>query len=479
MAVADAALRTRTDRARILREQLARRIVVIDGAMGTMIQRHGLSEEDYRGERFADSRASLQGANDLLCLTRPEVIRDIHVAYLAAGADLIETNTFSANRISLADYGLERVAEELNREAAGLARSAADAVEAAEPERVCWVVGAMGPTNRTASISPDVGDPGARNVTFAELVTAYTEQARGLVRGGADILMVETAFDTLNAKAALFALSGVLAELGLDLPVMMSGTITDQSGRTLSGQTPEAFYNSIAHGVQPGPGRERGLLSVGLNCALGIDQLRPYLEELSEVAEVPVSCYPNAGLPNEFGEYDDTPEHMAAVAKEYAEAGFLNIVGGCCGTTPEHVRAMADAIRDLPPRAVPARPRRTRLSGPGLAVRERGRAHQRDRLAALRAAHQGGRLRDGGRGRAPAGSGRRAGHRREHGRGPARRRGCHATLPQPARRRARDRTHSGHGRFLGLAGHRGRPQDPAGQGRRELDLAEGRRGGVP
>jgi len=363
MAVADAALRTRTDRARILREQLARRIVVIDGAMGTMIQRHGLSEEDYRGERFADSRASLQGANDLLCLTRPEVIRDIHVAYLAAGADLIETNTFSANRISLADYGLERVAEELNREAAGLARSAADAVEAAEPERVCWVVGAMGPTNRTASISPDVGDPGARNVTFAELVTAYTEQARGLVRGGADILMVETAFDTLNAKAALFALSGVLAELGLDLPVMMSGTITDQSGRTLSGQTPEAFYNSIAHGVQPGPGRERGLLSVGLNCALGIDQLRPYLEELSEVAEVPVSCYPNAGLPNEFGEYDDTPEHMAAVAKEYAEAGFLNIVGGCCGTTPEHVRAMADAIRDLPPRAVPARPRRTRLSG--------------------------------------------------------------------------------------------------------------------
>jgi len=363
MAVVDAKVRTPADRARTLKEQVAQRILVIDGAMGTMIQRHRLTEEGFRGERFADVSASLQGANDLLCLTQPGIIRDIHVAYLEAGADLVETNTFSANRISLADYGLEDVAEELNREAAALARSAADDVEAADPERVCWVVGAMGPTNRTASISPDVGDPGARNVTFAELVAAYTEQARGLVHGGADILMVETAFDTLNAKAALFALSGVLADLGLDLPVMMSGTITDQSGRTLSGQTPEAFYNSIAHGVQPGPGRERGLLSVGLNCALGIDQLRPYLEELSDVAEVPVSCYPNAGLPNEFGEYDDTPEHMAAVAREYAEAGFLNIVGGCCGTTPEHIRAMAAAVAEVPPRRRSARPRRTRLSG--------------------------------------------------------------------------------------------------------------------
>ena len=350
-------------RAGLIREELQRRILVLDGAMGTMIQRHELSEEDFRGQRFADSDSDLFGANDILCLSQPALIRDIHAEYLEAGADLIETNTFNANRISLADYGLQEIARELNRAAARLARDAADDVEARDPSRTCWVAGALGPTNRTASISPDVGDPGARNVTFDELVCAYQEQAHGLLEGGVDILLIETAFDTLNAKAALYALSLVLAEAGVDTPVMMSGTITDQSGRTLSGQTPEAFYNAIAHGVHPGPGRESGLLSVGLNCALGIDQLRPHLEELSDVARLPISCYPNAGLPNEFGEYDDTPEHMASVTSDFVDAGFLNIVGGCCGTTPDHIRAIADVVAGRQPRTVPEPPRHTRLSG--------------------------------------------------------------------------------------------------------------------
>ncbi len=350
-------------RARLLREELERRILVLDGAMGTMIQRHELSEEDFRGQRFANTDNALFGANDLLCLTQPALIRGIHAEYLQAGADLIETNTFSANRISLADYGLEEIAHELNRAAAQLAREAADEAEARDPSRTRWVVGALGPTNRTASLSPDVGDPGARNVTFDELVQAYQEQGRGLLEGGVDILMVETAFDTLNAKAALYALSLVLAESAVDTPVMMSGTITDQSGRTLSGQTPEAFYNAVAHGVHPGPGRDTGLLSVGFNCALGIDQLRPHLEELSEVARLPISCYPNAGLPNEFGEYDDTPDYMASVTSDFVDAGFLNIVGGCCGTTPDHIQAIAETVAGRAPRQVPEPPRRTRLSG--------------------------------------------------------------------------------------------------------------------
>ena len=341
--------RSRSERIDALDRALCERILVMDGAMGTMIQRHGLSEQDFRGERFENNSVSLEGANDLLCLSRPDLIRSIHSEFLLAGADLIETNTFNSNRISLEDYELSEISEELNRKAASLAREAADAVEEANPDRICWVAGALGPTNRTASLSPDVGDPGARNVTFDELVRAYSEQTKGLVDGGADILLVETAFDTLNAKAALYAISTVLEEIDEDLPVMVSGTITDQSGRTLSGQTPEAFYNSVAHGAQPGPGRRRGLLSVGLNCALGIDQLRPFLEELSEAAAVPVSCYPNAGLPNEFGEYDDTAKHMAAVTREYAEAGFINIVGGCCGTTPEHIRAIADSVADVEP----------------------------------------------------------------------------------------------------------------------------------
>ncbi len=363
MATVETKARTRAERWRRLTEELARRILIIDGAMGTMIQRHEPTEEDYRGTRFADWTKPLMGANDLLCLTRPNVIRDIHAAYIAAGADLVETNTFSANRISLADYGLEGIAEELNVEAARLARAAADEAEASDPERVVWVAGAIGPTNRTASISPDVNDPGARGVSFDELVAAYAEQARGLLKGGADVLIIETAFDTLNAKAALYAVSGVLAELELDAPVLMSGTITDQSGRTLSGQTAEAFYHSVAHGVQPGPGRRSGLTSVGLNCALGIDQLRPFLEELASVAPLPISCYPNAGLPNEFGGYDDTPEHMAEVTRDFAESGFVNLVGGCCGTTPDHIAAIAEAVAGLPPRKLPELPKRTRLSG--------------------------------------------------------------------------------------------------------------------
>jgi len=359
--------RTRAVRAGELRDHLQRRILLLDGAMGTMIQRAGLDEASFRGERFADHPYLLDGANDLLAVTQPEVIAEIHRAYFAAGSDMVETNTFNATSISMADYGLENEVREINRAAARLARGVADEFEAANPDRPRWVVGSMGPTNRTCSLSPDVGDPGARNVTFDELAEAYAEQALGLLEGGADILMVETVFDTLNAKAALFALSGVLEDLGEAVPVMVSGTITDQSGRTLSGQTPEAFYNSIRHGVQPGAGLPggipNGLLSVGLNCALGADQLRPYLEEISTVADVPVSCHPNAGLPNEFGEYDETPEKMAAVVADFAQAGLLNIAGGCCGSTPDHIEAMAEALQGIAPRTIPHPPVRTRLAG--------------------------------------------------------------------------------------------------------------------
>ena len=335
----------------------------MDGAMGTMIQRHSLNEDDFRGDLFPEHTSPLIGANDILCLTQPSLIKEIHQEYLSAGADLIETNTFNANRISLADYDLQGKARELNREAARLARAAVIDAERDDPGHPKWVVGALGPTNRTASISPDVGDPGARNTTFDELSEAYIEQAHGLIEGGSDVLLIETAFDTLNAKAALFALSTVLVETGLDIPVMVSGTITDRSGRTLSGQTPEAFYNSVAHGVQPGRGRPNGLFSIGFNCALGIDELRPHIEELATVAPLPISCYPNAGLPNEFGGYDETPEHMANVTAEFVDAGFLNIVGGCCGTTPDHIRAIAEKVKSRKPRKLPEIQRRTNLSG--------------------------------------------------------------------------------------------------------------------
>src|SRR6187431_866901 len=305
--------------------------------MGTMIQAHGLSEADYRGERFADHGSDQQGNNDLLSLSQPELIREVHRKYLEAGADLLETNTFNAQRISLADYGMEDLAYELNVAAASLARAECDAMTERTPDRPRWVLGTLGPTNRTASISPDVNDPGARNVTFDELVSAYLEEARGLVDGGADLLLIETIFDTLNAKAAIFALETLFEEQGRRWPVIVSGTITDASGRTLSGQVTEAFWNSVRH-VSP--------LAVGLNCALGAKEMRPYIAEMARLADSFVSCYPNAGLPNAFGEYDETPDETAAFIAEFAEAGFVNLVGGCCGTTPAHIAAIAAAVQD-------------------------------------------------------------------------------------------------------------------------------------
>jgi 5-methyltetrahydrofolate--homocysteine methyltransferase len=333
---------------------LARRILVLDGAMGTMIQGYGLGEREYRGERFRDWSRDLKGNSDLLCLTQPRVIREIHGAYLEAGADIIETNSFTSNHPSQADYGMEALVYELNHAAATLAREAADEFERRDPDTPRFVAGALGPTNRTASISPDVNDPASRNITFDALVETYAEAARGLLDGGADLLLIETIFDTLNAKAAIFAIEGVFERRGERVPVMISGTITDASGRTLSGQTTEAFWHSVAH-ARP--------LSVGLNCALGARQLRQYIQDLSRVAPVYLSAYPNAGLPNEFGEYDESAELMAGVLREFAEQGLVNLVGGCCGTTPSHIRAIAEAVRDLPPRRPPAIPQRCRLSG--------------------------------------------------------------------------------------------------------------------
>ncbi len=333
---------------------LRERILLLDGAMGTMIQSHRLEEEDYRGERFADHDRELKGNHDLIALTRPDVLRDIHTAYLEAGADIILTNTFAATRIAQADYGLEDAAFEIHLAAARIAREAADAATAANPAKPRFVAGSLGPTNRTASISPDVNDPGYRNVTFDELVEAYGEGIRGLIEGGVDLLIIETVFDTLNAKAAIFAVLDYCERTGVDIPLIVSGTITDASGRTLSGQTTEAFWNSVRH-ARP--------LAVGLNCSLGARELRPYLQELARVAEVPVSAHPNAGLPNEFGEYDETPAETAEHIREFAESGFVNIVGGCCGTTPDHIRAIAAAVEGLKPRQPPEFEPRCRLSG--------------------------------------------------------------------------------------------------------------------
>ncbi|MCA0375113.1 MAG: methionine synthase [Gemmatimonadetes bacterium] len=334
--------------------QLQARILLLDGAMGTMLQRHRFTEADYRGTRFADWSRDLKGNNDLLVLTQPEAVAEVHRQYLAVGTDILETNTFNANAISMADYGMEALSYEMNVAGAALARRVADEFEAREPGRFRWVAGVLGPTNRTASISPEVENPGARNVTFAELVAAYVEATRGLVDGGADILLVETIFDTLNAKAALFALETYFDETGHRLPVMISGTITDASGRTLSGQTTEAFWASMAH-VRP--------LSIGLNCALGAVQLRGYVQELARIADCHVSAHPNAGLPNAFGGYDETPEMMAAEIGEWARHGLVNIVGGCCGTTPDHIAALSAAVQGVAPRAVPALPPVLRLSG--------------------------------------------------------------------------------------------------------------------
>ncbi|MEQ9510599.1 MAG: homocysteine S-methyltransferase family protein, partial [Alloalcanivorax xenomutans] len=328
------------------------RIVILDGGMGTMIQRLKLSEEDYRGAQYADWHCDLKGNNDLLSITQPEKIEALHRAYLEAGADIIETNSFNSTAIAMADYDMQALAHELNKASAEVARRAADAV--ATPERPRFVAGVLGPTNRTASISPDVNDPSYRNVNFDTLVEAYLEAVDGLVQGGSDLILIETIFDTLNAKAAVFAVDQYCYERGLDLPVMISGTITDASGRTLTGQTTEAFYNSLRH-ARP--------ISIGLNCALGPMELRPYIEELSRISEFHVSAHPNAGLPNEMGEYDLDPDTMAKEIRGWAQKGFLNIIGGCCGTTPEHIAAMAAAVRDCAPRALPAIPVQCRLSG--------------------------------------------------------------------------------------------------------------------
>jgi 5-methyltetrahydrofolate--homocysteine methyltransferase len=346
----------RPDCTQQLRTLLDRRILILDGAMGTMIQSHKLAEAAFRGERFADWAVDLKGANDLLVLTQPGLIGAIHRQYLAAGADIIETNTFNSNAPSLADYRMEAFAYELNLAAAKLAREAADEFTAKTPDRPRFVAGVLGPTSKTASISPDVNDPGFRNISFDDLVVAYAESLRGLVDGGADLILCETIFDTLNGKAAIFAIESVFESCGQRLPVMISGTITDQSGRTLTGQTPEAFWNSVRH-ARP--------LTIGLNCALGAKLMRPYIEELATVADTYICCYPNAGLPNPLSEtgYDESPEHTSCLLEEFGESGFLNIVGGCCGTTPEHIAAIAARVGRLAPRKLPAIDRRLRLSG--------------------------------------------------------------------------------------------------------------------
>jgi 5-methyltetrahydrofolate--homocysteine methyltransferase len=337
-----------------LRALASKRILLLDGAMGTMIQTLRLREQDFRGQRFADWKTDLRGNNDLLVLTKPDAIRQFHLDYLRAGADIVETNTFSSTTIAQADYGMEALAYELNVAGARLAREASDIMERETPDRPRFVAGAIGPTNRTASISRDVNDPGARAVTFDELAAAYGEAARGLIDGGADLLLVETIFDTLNAKAAVFAIEEAFAEKGRRLPVMISGTITDLSGRTLSGQTPTAFWYSLRH-ARP--------FSIGLNCALGAKEMRAHIAELSRVADTLICAYPNAGLPNEFGEYDESPEAMAALVGEFARSGLVNIVGGCCGTTPAHIRALAEAVKDVAPRKVPVVDAKMRLSG--------------------------------------------------------------------------------------------------------------------
>ncbi|HVS96967.1 MAG TPA: homocysteine S-methyltransferase family protein [Puia sp.] len=329
-----------------LEEALKKRILVIDGAMGTMIQRHKLEEKDYRGERFADWPSDLKGNNDLLCLTQPAIIEEIHRQYLEAGADIIETNTFNAQRVSLADYHMEDLAFGINVAAARIAKRAAADYTARNPAKPRFVAGAIGPMNKTLSLSPDVNNPGFRAVTFDDVASAYYEQVKGLVEGGVDLLLIETIFDTLNAKAAIFAIKKYFRDVRQpELPISISGTITDASGRTLSGQTLEAFYVSVMH-ARP--------LSIGLNCALGAQEMRAHIEELSQIASCFISAYPNAGLPNAMGEYDEQPEQTAHFIEEWAEKGFVNIVGGCCGTTPDHIRHIAQHVSSIRPRPLPA-----------------------------------------------------------------------------------------------------------------------------
>ena len=326
-----------------LYKALGERILILDGAMGTMIQRYNFTEEDYRGERFKDWESPLKGNNDLLSLTQPEAIEEIHRKYLLAGADIIETNTFSGTTIAMADYHMEDLVYELNYESAKIAKKVCDEFTAQNPNKPRFVAGSIGPTNRTASLSPDVNDPGYRAITFDELRIAYKQQAEALLDGGSDILLVETIFDTLNAKAALFAIDEIREERNITIPIMVSGTITDASGRTLSGQTADAFLISVSH---------MDLISVGFNCALGAKQLTPYLEILSNHTNFGISAYPNAGLPNAFGQYDESAEQMAEQVKEYLEKGLINIIGGCCGTTPDHIKAIAEVVKDYKPRNV-------------------------------------------------------------------------------------------------------------------------------
>lgn len=326
-----------------LYKALVERILILDGAMGTMIQRYNFTEEDYRGERFKDWESPLKGNNDLLSLTQPEAIEEIHRKYLLAGADIIETNTFSGTTIAMADYHMEDLVYELNYESAKIAKKVCDEFTAQNPDKPRFVAGSIGPTNRTASLSPDVNDPGYRAITFDELRIAYKQQAEALLDGGSDILLVETIFDTLNAKAALFAIDEIREERNITIPIMVSGTITDASGRTLSGQTADAFLISVSH---------MDLISVGFNCALGAKQLTPYLEILSNHTNFGISAYPNAGLPNAFGQYDESPEYMAEQIREYVEKGLINIIGGCCGTTPDHIKAIADLAKNYKPRQI-------------------------------------------------------------------------------------------------------------------------------
>jgi 5-methyltetrahydrofolate--homocysteine methyltransferase len=326
-----------------LHEIAKKKILILDGAMGTMIQRHKLEEEDFRNDTMKDIKVNMKGNNDLLSLTRPEIIQGIHEQYFEAGADLVETNTFSGTTIAQADYECESFVYDINYESAKLAVAAAEKYTKLQPEKPRYVVGAMGPTNKTASLSPDVNDPGYRAITFDQLVTAYAQQAEALIEGGVDALLIETIFDTLNAKAALYAVKQTFEKIGKELPIMVSGTITDASGRTLSGQTTEAFLISVSH---------IPLFSVGLNCALGASQLRPYLQILAKESEFLVSAYPNAGLPNEFGEYEETPEQMAEQVREYCELNLVNVLGGCCGTTPEHIAALAKLAAEFSPRNI-------------------------------------------------------------------------------------------------------------------------------
>ena len=451
------------------------RILVLDGAMGTMIQGLEYDEAAFRGQRFADFHRDVRGNNDLLILTQPKAIEDIHAEYLRAGADIVATNTFSSTGIAQADYEMSHLAYELNLEGARLARAAAERVSG-EDGKPRFVAGAIGPTNRTASISPDVSNPGYRAVTFDDLRSAYGEQIKGLLDGGADLLLVETIFDTLNAKAALYAIAEIREERRIDVPVMISGTITDKSGRLLSGQLPEAFWNSVRH-ARP--------ITIGFNCALGAEDLRAHIADIGRVADTLVCAYPNAGLPNEFGQYDESPEYMARLIGEFASAGLVNIVGGCCGTTPDHIAAIAAAVAPHRPRAIPVIEPRLRLSGlepfeltpaiPFVNVGERtnvtGSAKFRKLITAgdYTAALAGG---------ARPGRERRPDHRRQHGRGPARFREGDGDVPQPRRRRAGYRPRPGHGRFLEIRRDRSRPEMRAGQAGGEFDLDEGRRGEI-